>query len=154
MGLDIPKQYVCGFCFDDILDYVVLIEKQKPEWQKGRVNGVGGKVEPFEPVYHAMEREFREETGVLVPVGKWTRFCILHVPGEPGAVINFFYAVTNYITVHTAQTMTDEPVLVRKSTAFYDNYLPNLQWLIPMAKSHHGGKDSAAYFDIAEIGRR
>jgi 8-oxo-dGTP pyrophosphatase MutT (NUDIX family) len=27
---------------------VLLIEKQKPAWQRGKLNGVGGKIEPGE----------------------------------------------------------------------------------------------------------
>ena len=43
---------------------VMLIRKAKPEWQKGRLNLVGGKVEPGESFFAAAEREFREETGL------------------------------------------------------------------------------------------
>jgi 8-oxo-dGTP diphosphatase len=59
------KQYVLGFMFDTKGEWVGLIKKAKPEWQKGRLNGIGGKVEPTDAdLNSAMIREFEEETGV------------------------------------------------------------------------------------------
>ena len=52
------KEYVVGFMFSE------EILKNKPDWQAGRLNGVGGKVEPNEYPDQAMVREFEEETGV------------------------------------------------------------------------------------------
>jgi 8-oxo-dGTP diphosphatase len=45
---DGPTQYVLGFLFDPSQKDVVLIKKLKPEWQKGKLNGVGGKIEEGE----------------------------------------------------------------------------------------------------------
>jgi len=56
------KNYVLGFMFDSYYRRVLLIAKNHPEWQKGRLNGIGGKIEDNESPMHAMEREFREET--------------------------------------------------------------------------------------------
>lgn len=43
------QEYVLGFAFTpkDLKgnQKVVLIEKLKPEWQKGKFNGIGGKLE-------------------------------------------------------------------------------------------------------------
>lgn len=36
------NRYVVGFCFNSDLSQIILIEKNKPEWQKGYLNGVGG----------------------------------------------------------------------------------------------------------------
>lgn len=59
------KDYVLGFAFSRDKCDMVLIEKTKPEWQKGKLNGIGGKVEPEDQSpLHAMIREFKEETGV------------------------------------------------------------------------------------------
>lgn len=55
-------QYVVGFAFD-AYGAVALINKQKPEWMKGRWNGIGGKIEPGETPQAAMQREFKEEAG-------------------------------------------------------------------------------------------
>jgi hypothetical protein len=34
------KEYVLGFMFNRLLGHVILIEKNRPEWQKGHYNGV------------------------------------------------------------------------------------------------------------------
>lgn len=66
------KQYVLGFAFDADRQNVVLIEKQRPDWQKGQMNGIGGKVEPSDAsIKGAMIREFFEETGVQTELTDW-----------------------------------------------------------------------------------
>lgn len=62
--------YSLGFAFDD-LGRVALIEKLKPAWQAGRLNGIGGKIEPGESGLEAMSREFLEETGIHILVTDW-----------------------------------------------------------------------------------
>lgn len=43
---------------------ILLVEKDRPEWQKGKLNLVGGKIEAGESVADAVIRELREETGL------------------------------------------------------------------------------------------
>jgi len=70
--------YVLGFAFDD-LGRVALVRKEKPDWQRGRWNGIGGKVEQ-EACFDAMEREFREETGVTIEAERWRYVGDIQVP--------------------------------------------------------------------------
>lgn len=49
----------------DDKDRILVIRKRKPEWQKGRLNLVGGKIEEGESVLDASVRELKEETGLL-----------------------------------------------------------------------------------------
>lgn len=125
--------YVVGFLFRNFVEgrgftSVVLIEKNTPDWQRGKLNGVGGKIEAGELADDAMIREFREEAGVEIRT--WDKFCVL-THGEH--TIHFF---KSFATVQAAyiQSQTDERV------AWYilDDLpnlpvLPNLRWLIPMA---------------------
>jgi len=50
---------VVGFCFTLNQQLVVLILKNKPEWQRGKLNGVGGKIkiDTDESPLDAMVRE-------------------------------------------------------------------------------------------------
>jgi 8-oxo-dGTP diphosphatase len=136
--------YVNGFMFDKTRRHVVLIEKQRPAWQKGRLNGVGGKREEGETYRQAMQREFREETGV--DHEDWNLFGFLR--GE-GFEIAFFRAFSNN-AVDAVETLTDERVLVLPTlyVTRQENIIPNLYWLIPMALSMD--KDQALLFDIKE----
>jgi len=126
-------EYVVGFLFRNLVDgrgysSVVLIEKNKPDWQRGKLNGVGGKIEEGELAEEAMIREFREETGAEVRT--WDKFCVLAC-GEH--VIHFFKSFVQVAAVNI-QSLTDEPV----AWFMVDDLpnlpvLPNLRWLIPLA---------------------
>jgi 8-oxo-dGTP diphosphatase len=68
------KKYVVGFLISGSL--VSLIKKNRPEWQKGKINGIGGKIEKGETPEQAMKREFYEEAGIRI--NKWKRFAVLN----------------------------------------------------------------------------
>src|SRR5690606_7863558 len=80
--------------------HVCLIRKQKPDWQKGLLNGVGGKIEDSDGStaitrwdviqQRAMAREFFEETGVSVMPADWHRFHTMKFAN--GAVVHCFTA--------------------------------------------------------------
>lgn len=56
-------KYVLGFAYTPD-NKVLLIKKNKPEWQKGKLNGIGGKIELNETPLEAMNRETLEESGL------------------------------------------------------------------------------------------
>lgn len=68
------KHYVLGFAFSLDRKLVVLIQKNRPEWQAGKINGIGGKLELNEDPDVAMAREFKEETGVSTNPNDWLGF--------------------------------------------------------------------------------
>lgn len=124
-------KYSCGFLFDTQLKNVVLIEKQRPLWQRGFWNGVGGHIEDGETAKEAMSREFFEEKSLLVV--DWKQFNILR--GNDFEV-NFFYSIIEHKNFDNIKTMTDEmvsffPIEIFNFSEF--QCLPNLRWLIPMA---------------------
>jgi hypothetical protein len=49
-------KYVVGLAFDDE-GRVALIEKNRPAWQRGLLNGIGGKIEGDEMPVETMIRE-------------------------------------------------------------------------------------------------
>lgn len=69
-----PQDYVVGYAFRSDYGAVALIEKRKPAWQAGKLNGIGGKIEPGESPEAAMSREFLEEAGLLVHPQCWLHF--------------------------------------------------------------------------------
>ncbi len=69
--------YVAGFMFDLVTKEVALIRKKKPLWQAGKLNGIGGKMEPAESAAAAMVREFEEETSYLTAEHEWRQFASL-----------------------------------------------------------------------------
>ncbi len=127
------KTYVVGFLFDPEETQVVLIRKNRPEWQKGKLNGVGGKVEPGEAPMNAMSREFKEEAGVDIPATDWRCFVSMEYRGT----MIYFYTARRECEV---RTMTDEKVDWHIIEVAHDDCgslktLPNLKWLIPLALS-------------------
>lgn len=125
--------YVVGFLFNPDMTEVVLIKKNRPDWQKGLLNGVGGKIESGEDPITAMIREFKEETGLEII--DW--FDLVEIKGN-GYVCYFFYSVSK--KYYDVKTKTDEMVFVKDCADLY--YLPvieNLKWLIPMCKDKNFG---------------
>lgn len=122
-------EYVAGFLFhyDNYRDLVALVEKKRPDWQKGKLNGVGGHVETGEVPLQAVRREFAEETGKLVL--DWREFCILENPTQNG-VVHFFRARSKEYELGST---TDEKVEWFPIERLPGNCMPNLYWLIPMA---------------------
>lgn len=68
------QKYVVGLIILPYERQAVLIQKQKPLWQKGLFNGIGGKIETYDPnPESAMVRECFEETDVIIPFEDWHR---------------------------------------------------------------------------------
>lgn len=119
-------EYAVGFAFDDD-GRVALIRKNRPAWQEGRLNGIGGHVEEGENPDDTMVREFEEETGVRLE--GWKKFVRMSFPG---AVIHFYKVRTSADVLGSLETVTDEEVVVHERP-FSDLIIPNLTWLIPLA---------------------
>lgn len=128
-----PTAYVVGFAFFRFTYSVSLIEKQKPDWQRGKLNGIGGKIESTDrsPV-DAMRREFAEETGVCID--EWHHFHTMRFGN--GATVHCF---TAWIPAgKMPQTMEIERVLSCMiepdgTLNTRGKIIPNLAWLVPMA---------------------
>jgi 8-oxo-dGTP diphosphatase len=117
---------VVGFMFNENETDVLLIQKSKPAWQKGRFNGIGGKCEKGESYLEAMRREFEEETGI-----EHENWQFVTVMSGDDWIVTVFTAQSD--DVFNYETMEDEPVCLIpiQDLDKYDHIL-NLQWLIPM----------------------
>jgi len=124
-------KYVAGFLFDRSLNMVVLIEKQSPEWQKDKWNGVGGKVEAGETPLQAMVREFKEEAGL--DILDWQQLCTIH---GRNSEITFFYSVTEAEHLMNVRTLTKERLGVwslARVNMWNFPLVSNIRWILPMA---------------------
>lgn len=122
--------YVAGFLIDPNERTVALVRKNKPRWQAGRLNGVGGKIELGESSLQTMRREFFEETGAYISDWEW----FATVQGEWGIV--YFHRA--FGTTDHVRTVEDEVIEVHSLDDMpWDECLPNLSWLVPLALYTH-----------------
>jgi 8-oxo-dGTP diphosphatase len=130
--------WVAGFLFRNEGTEVALVLKTHPAWQKGKLNGVGGKIDEGEEPAAAMRREFLEEAGA--DVKDWKEFLLLKV--QDGQV-HFFVAHGE----HEIKSQTDEKVRWYKVSEI--NSLPvihNLRWQIPLALDRGVKNAAVEYF--------
>src|SRR5579875_1366427 len=103
--MSIPT-YVLGFAFNKEKTKVLLIRKNRPQWQAGLFNGIGGKIESYDvlPV-KAMVREFIEETGLSTSIEQWNQYATL---GSPNFQVTCYWSVIDNINDY--KSITDEEV--------------------------------------------
>lgn len=130
------KSYVLGFCFDQNFERVLLIQKLKPDWQRGFLNGLGGAIEPGESAPCAMRREFREECGL--DVRDWFRFAEMR---GPEWIVHCFVAAMPRGDIGHYRSLTDETVYYVHTGVRQERprMLSNLPWLLQMARSYAKG---------------
>lgn len=128
--------YVAGLLFSEHATTVVLVRKNRPAWQAGKLNAVGGKIEPGETPLEAMRREFREEAGL--DIADWTPTAIL---SGDNFEVHFFAAFSELYM--DARTMETEEI-VRAGVGWALNWhecphlIPNLRVIIPLALDDTG----------------
>jgi 8-oxo-dGTP diphosphatase len=130
------KKYVLGFAINH--DAVLLVRKNKPAWQKGKLNGIGGGIEDFDkfPV-HAMVREFKEETGLDSKLKDWKNFCIMY--GSDFEIHCFRNDnIKKFLYNHNVKNDIGELLYVGYISDFWqydeDELISNVPWLIKMSE--------------------
>ena len=137
--------YVVGFLFDKDMSHVALITKDRPAWQKGRLNGIGGKLQVGELSMEAMAREANEEAGVLGV--KWQQFCVL---SGPEFCLYCFFAIGDPTLAKAQENEHVGCYDVELVLNGFVQTIPNVRWLIAMARSFREG-EHAIGFCIREI---
>ena len=117
-------QYVLGFLFSPDKKSVALIRKNRPDWQEGLLNGIGGHIEEGEPPSIAMRREFREETGITI--SDW----VLKIKYRDKDFQLFIFTAVSDLIVEI-RTTTDEKVFIMGVNRLAEA-IPNLKWFIPL----------------------
>lgn len=153
-------EYCLGFAFSPDQRYVLMIRKEHPSWQKGKLNGIGGKVETNETPVQAMVREFREEVGITTVESQWDER--LTLSGAGGGDVEAWWKCTVFrmtfpedTDIFAAKQVTDEvPVCVFLEGENHNlpdlRMMDNLRWIVPLlldtqAKAH-------AYYGTDETG--
>jgi 8-oxo-dGTP diphosphatase len=134
--------------FDESREHVLLIRKNKPKWQEGLYNGIGGKVQlrkdintntgeikQYEDIYlpiydfrKDMSREFEEEVGIKTSSEEW-EYC-LEMYNEKFTVFVYRCFSDN---VHDYRQMEEEvPCTFLLSQWTGRGCINNLSWIIPM----------------------
>ena len=125
------QTYACGFLFSPDRQRVLLIRKRRPAWQAGKLNGVGGKIEPGESPAEAMRREFREEANL--DIRDWHEVLTLTGEDDAGSGIawrgHFFRAFGD---IDAARALTDETLELHAVASLPHDTIPNLHWMIPL----------------------
>lgn len=137
------QRYVCAFV--RVGELVLLVRKNHPAWQAGRLNGIGGGIEEGETQEVAMRREFREETGVDVPEHLWQEFAqvrsVAPTPEESAWLVHFFRLTASDLDLDGRAVNDRGEQLVWESVRpendpdwlHASRSIANLAWLIPMA---------------------
>lgn len=115
----VQNTYVLGFAFDASFKHVLLVFKNRPSWQQGKLNGVGGHLEVGECPLSAMVREFKEETGIQTDVHDWyytgRRYRKALTDNQPGSFKMHIFATimdtSKMKAASTAKSPTDEDVI-------------------------------------------
>lgn len=129
-------RYVVGFAFDERAEYVLLVHKLKPEWQRGRLNGIGGKIEPGETPLEAMDRECLEETGLRLTWVQRGRMSGINNDGSQFECF-VFYAYSDEI--YNFEQKEDEPLTVCFADAVRQKKtIRNLTFLVPFGRCDDG----------------
>lgn len=150
------KEYCLGFTFSEDLEKILLIKKSatcKVESLRNKLNGVGGCIEIGETPLESMIRECEEEAGLVFKSLDWLHFCTLS--GSDSTMWCFCVATDEvfytkqredeYLAIYDVEN-TDGCFAQYKEFDF----VPNLNWLIPMAINRLKNVDGVKCYMIEE----
>lgn len=133
--------YVLGLAFTKTGNQMVTVLKNRPAHQAGKINGVGGKIEPvdntlFNPIVSAMVREFEEETGINSIKSEWNYFCELTIEKDALGGRCVIHCLSRFDNdIFDCETMESEKIEVHTVADICNklNAMPNLPMLIGIA---------------------
>ena len=128
-------RYVCGFAFNKSESKVILIRKEKPEFQKGKLNGVGGKIKHQEGTVEAMIREFKEEVGVDTFKENWQEVLVIH--GDTHELHYLTARLWDNNLKEVTQMEIEEPIIINTDSLNNYEIMPDLKWVIPLCREQY-----------------
>ena len=120
-----------AFIFNPEGTHVALIEKQRPAWQKGLWNGLGGKVEPGETIMECVLREVDEESGIKTKDKDWKYVGDLTSQDWHVGI----YAMQLRQPYYDLHSDTGEKTAWIPKNNLPEKIMDNLHWLIPLCTS-------------------
>lgn len=123
------KKYTIGALFTPDFKNVLLIEKVRPEWQRGKLNFPGGHIEDGETCSECVAREFLEETELNILPSEWLYIGKINNPGN--YYVDVLAAVCN--NMGAIQSPTDETASWYSVDRLPENVVSNIRWLVPFA---------------------
>lgn len=134
-----------GFVVSDDMSHVLLLRKTHPEWQAGRLNGIGGHCEKEDTTFaDTMRRECLEEVGLDIPKAEWRQVAEMY--GRDWMVVAFCatapLAALEAAVANTAGKDEKAVVLPVGSLWTADGVIGNVRWLVPMAMDKLSNPDT------------
>ena len=141
--------YTIGILLNQEYTRVLLIQKTKPAWQKGKFNFPGGHIEPGEHPAECVSREFKEETNLDIPAREWSSI------GDIENLTGDQYAVAIYASIYDpkkhgeVKSLTEEKALWFRISDLHilSPLISNVPWLTHFAINFYaqGNKDKLVF---------
>ena len=109
------------------------------EWEKGKLNGIGGKIENGETALQAIVREAKEETAIVTDETDWKYFCLMQ--GKNWKIYVHKCFLSEDILSKWQMTTDKRPFYLYVSQVYEYQNVSNLQWLMEMAVDDNDGED-------------
>lgn len=124
MSNKLVEKYVVGIVYSN--EHVLLINKIRPEWQKGIFNGLGGMINKGELPIDAMIRECKEECNLDIKY--WELYDKVNF--DNGVELNYFISKVNDDFIKEFKSMTDEEVVMFNLYKIPENIQDDIKYII------------------------
>lgn len=125
-------RYVVGFAYTDD-GRCLLLRKNRPKWQEGLLNGIGGKIEDGESPEEAMGRESMEEVGLDLD---WRCRGMMSGENNDGSLFECHVFYAKGAKVESFRRIeAEKPGLYSLAEMLAENHLSCLEYLIPFGLS-------------------
>jgi len=124
------QKMVLGFLFSEDKKNILVIKKLFPEWQKEKLNGVGGKIELGENPQDTMNRECNEELEIDVI---WKKYMVII---DNDNILTLFRAFSDEIFKTKSFNDVGEEIWILDTYRFNNlrkECMYNLHWMVDMA---------------------
>ena len=132
------REYVLILCH--YADQILVVVKDKPDWMAGRVNLIGGKIEPNETATDAVIRECMEEVGY-----EPKHVQIVGEVKDDDYIIYCGVIEEKYFVPKPRPEETEQFFWVRLEDLVHYNIMPNLKVIVPLMLKN------LSYFSIYDV---